>query len=94
MDMTYISVICQDRMQANENLSAMRKTFSCKEKARVSMANAEVAGNEIFIHVPNCGGLGFSLSALKTALIAPARVDLFNLERDENGEFARLWYLI
>lgn len=94
MDMTYISVICRDEAQASENLSAMRKAFASKEKARVSMENAEVAGNEIFILVPHCGGLGFSLSALKEALVAPARVDMFNLERNADGEYSRFWYLI
>lgn len=94
MDMTYISVICRDEAQASENLSAIRKAFGRQEKARVSMENAEVAGNEIFIHVPVCGGLGFSLSALKAALVAPARVDMFNLERNADGEFARFWYML
>lgn len=94
MDITYISVICHDEMQASENLSAIRKAFGGQEKARVSMENAEVAGNEIFIRVPHCGGLGFSLSALKEALVAPARADMFNLERDADGKHSRYWYMI
>ncbi len=87
MGITYISVICENKTKANTNMNALLRKYN-------SIISAEVSGNEIIILVPPTAELGFSLRQLKDTLVSPVKVDLFNLERNEDGDLCRYWYFM
>ncbi len=83
MDSTFILIISENEEEARKNQSALPGNGSL----------AQLKGREILIFVPECG-LPFSLAQLKSWLVSPAKVDMFNLELQPDGYYERFWYQI
>ncbi len=81
MDCTFISIISENEEEARKNRNALPGHGEL----------AQLEGREVLIYVPPCG-LPFSLAQIRKWLVSPAKVDMFNLELQPDGNYSRVWY--
>ena len=83
LDTHYISIVCPEVSDIQAREKIIRKHFP-------RITGIEILGNELLIPAEQ-PETGYPLKDIRAA-VAPARLDMFHYDLDDNGQPCRWWY--